>query len=84
MEQRIRDIIKRETGFDISHKTRKQEYVELRSLYYVILKEFGYSYSRIARTISKDHGTVIHGINYYQNINSKQLEKLKQLIIKEL
>lgn len=84
MEQRIRTIIKRETGIDIVEKCRQQEYVELRSLYYTILKEIGYSYCRIARTVNKRHGTVIHGLNYYKNINSAKINQLERLIIKEI
>lgn len=84
MEQRVREIIARETGLDIRDKCRREEYVELRALYYTILKQLGYSYCRIARTVGKQHGTIIHGLNYYRNINSIQINKLEKLIIKEL
>ncbi|WP_296683353.1 hypothetical protein [Flavobacterium sp.] len=84
MELRVREIIRRETGLDITEKCRREEYVELRALYYTVLKEMGYSYCRIARTVGKQHGTVIHGLNHYKNINSSKINKLEQLIIKEL
>ncbi|WP_296683185.1 hypothetical protein [Flavobacterium sp.] len=84
MEQRVREIIKRETGLDVTDKCRREEYVEVRALYYTVLRELGYSYCRIARTVGKRHGTVIYGLNYYKDINSIQINKLEQLIIKEL
>ncbi len=84
MELRVREIIRRETGLDITEKCRREEYVELRALYYTVLSEMGYKCCRISRTLGKQHGTIIHGLNYYKNINSTKINQLKQLIIKEL
>lgn len=86
MEQRIRAIIRRETGIDIAEVNRKREYVELRSLYYTVLKELNptYTAARIGKSVGKTREAVLYGLEYYQEIAPKSLEKLKELIIEEL
>lgn len=84
MEQRIRAIIQRETGIDITEKNRRREYVELRSLYYTILKEADYTPSRIGKSVGKTREAVLYGLEYYKEIAPKSLEKLRLLITEEL
>jgi hypothetical protein len=86
MEQRIREIIQRETGIDILEKNRRREYVELRSMYYTILKELNptYTAARIGKSVGKTREAVLYGLEYYQEIAPKSLEKLKLLITEEL
>jgi hypothetical protein len=86
MEQRIRAIIQRETGIDILEKNRRREYVELRSMYYTILKELNpnYTAARIGKSVNKTREAVLYGLEYYQEIAPKSLEKLKLLITEEL
>lgn len=59
----IRNIVEKHFGIDISNKTRKFEYVFARACYYKICRDFGgYQYNKIAKTLNKNHATVLHAL----------------------
>jgi len=58
-------IIRQVFGVDININTRKRAYVDARRVYAKILRDRGYSFESIGRTLKKDHATIIH---YLRNI----------------
>lgn len=61
----LKAIIRQVFGVDINVNTRKRAYVDARRVYAKILRDRGYSYESIGRTLKKDHATIIH---YLRNI----------------
>ena len=55
-------------GADPTINTRKQEVVNARMIYYVILKELNYGYTAISKSLNKNHATVIHGIRTFNDL----------------
>ena len=65
---KLKTLIKQEYGYNVDANTRKREIVETRAMYYTILKNFSnLSLSAIARTVNKNHATVLHSINNFDN-----------------
>ena len=57
----LRDLIIKTLGVDVKiTKGRKREVVNARMIYSDILRERGWSYKAIGRSIRKDHATIIH------------------------
>ena len=57
----IKDIIEDYYNFKLDSATRQRKYVEARAIYYYILRnKFNYSFSAIAKTLNKNHATVLH------------------------
>ena len=57
----IKDIIEDYYNFKLDSATRQRKYVEARAIYYYILRnKFNYSLSAIAKTLNKNHATVLH------------------------
>ena len=57
----VKDIIEDYYNFKLDSVTRKRKYVEARAIYYYILRnKFHYSLSAIAKTLNKNHATVLH------------------------
>jgi hypothetical protein len=50
---------------DLEVKNRKRDVVDARKVYSKILRDNGYSYELIGKTLGKDHATIIH---YIKNI----------------
>ena len=66
--EKIKKLIKLEYGYDVDSPTRKREIVETRAMYYTILKEFtNLTLAGIARTVGKNHATILHGLNNFKN-----------------
>jgi hypothetical protein len=61
----LADIVSDVLELDIRKKTRKQEYVEARYIYYKIARDtyFNYSLEKIGKEVRRDHATVIHGLS---------------------
>lgn len=62
---------------DLFAKTRKTDYVVARSVYFYLLKEKNYTYTRLSELASLDHTSVMHSIkmfkeyyNYYYEYKS--------------
>lgn len=58
----LKEIISNATGTDIMNKSRYRNIVDARIVFSKIIRERGYTYSSIARYLSKDHSTIIHYI----------------------
>ena len=57
----VKDIIEDYYNFKLDSATRQRKYVEARAIYYYILRnKFHYSLSAIAKTLNKNHATVLH------------------------
>ena len=62
IKKRINDFF----GIDIDEPTRIQKYVEARMIYYWLCFYFtNMNLSRIAKTVKKNHATVLHGIKNF-------------------
>jgi hypothetical protein len=64
----VKDLIKTETGVDINEPSRLRLIVEMRSLYYKIVRELApmQSYHIIGKSVNKDHASVIYGISQFE------------------
>lgn len=58
--EQLKYIIKSVFFVDINRETRKRDFVDARRVYSKILRERGYSFADIGRTIKKNHATIIH------------------------
>lgn len=66
--QRVRNLIMIESGIDVAERSRERETVEMRAVYYKILKEVHHlSLTRIARSIGYNHATVLYALNNFDN-----------------
>ena len=64
--KKIKKLVEQEYGYCIDSPTRKREVVEARGMYYAILKEFSsLSLAAIARTVGKNHATILHGLKNF-------------------
>jgi|TARA_R110001632_G_scaffold13795_1_gene47104 hypothetical protein len=68
LQHKIIKLINDTFKIDIVNKTRKQEYVFGRMIYYKILRELGYGFMPIGKTLGKDHSTIIHSIRAFDDI----------------
>jgi predicted transcriptional regulator len=64
----LKKIINHKFGLDINVNTRKRDYVNARLVYAKILRERGYTHESIARSINKDHATVIYYVRCAMHI----------------
>jgi len=53
--------------YDLTSKSRKQDYIWNRSAVYNFLHLCNYSLTEIGRMLDKNHATVIHGLKLYDN-----------------
>lgn len=63
----LKEIITKYLEVDITENKRKRDIVDGRGIYAKILHDKGYSYPMIARSIGKDHSTMIHHV---KNVNT--------------
>ncbi len=90
LQNKIIKLINQAFEVDIVSRTRKQEYVFGRMVYYKILRDLGYGYQPIGRTLSKDHSTVIHSVRAFDDITTydKELystyEVIKNIVFNEI
>jgi len=69
--ERFKQIIALETGIDVDIISRKRNFVEVRALYYKLLRDIlGMTLHSIADTVNKDHATVLHSLNNFDNWSS--------------
>lgn len=70
----IKDIlalVEKETGLDLSVRSRKRELVYYRYVYFKLAREHSYSaLSDIGALIGRDHSTVLHGIKVFNDVVS--------------
>lgn len=81
----LKKIINQKFGVDINTNTRKRDFVNARLVYAKILRERGYTFESIARSINRDHATIIYYVRCAMHIfmQDKFLEK-KYVECKEL
>lgn len=82
IEDKIKELIKEETGINVNLNSRKQNIIEIRALYYKLLKDNNpaLTLEYIGETVNKTHASVIHSLRKYKmyekfNTDLKQLEK---------
>jgi hypothetical protein len=64
--ERIKNLITIESGVDITERSRERDIVEMRAVYYKILRDVHhFSLTRIAKSIGYNHATVLHALNNY-------------------
>jgi hypothetical protein len=64
--ERIKNLITIESGVDITDRSRERDIVEMRAVYYKILRDVHhFSLTRIAKSIGYNHATVLHALNNY-------------------
>lgn len=69
--ERFKKIIALETGIDVDIVSRKRNFVEVRALYYKMLRDIlGMTLHSIADTVDKDHATILHSLNNFDNWSS--------------
>jgi len=85
MEETIIKTILEETKVDITILTRKRETIELRSLYFTVLKELKpyKTLQQLGKELDLDHTTVIHSLKMYKTYRkfNKELDYLKSKIL---
>jgi hypothetical protein len=65
----IKKLVEQETELDLTTKTRKQEYIYARAVYYKLSRENTLSPLRdIGRLVNKDHAGVINGLKSFETI----------------
>ncbi len=69
-----RKIVEEVFGIDILHKSRVRERVDARMVYAKILRQSGLTTTFIAKTLGKDHSTVVH----YCSIADNMIETNKE------
>ena len=63
---KLKEIILEEIYIDVDAETRKREVIEGRIIYCKILRDCGWTMSRIGSTINKNHATVVHYIRRFE------------------
>ena len=64
----LKKIVSHKFGLDMNTNTRKRDFVNARLVYAKILRERGYTHESIARSINKDHATIIYYVRCAANI----------------
>jgi hypothetical protein len=81
----IKDLVIKESGIDISKRTRQRSVIEMRSLFYNVAKTLKpmESYTAIGRSVGVNHATVLHSLGMFEvyTTYNKELNKLKTAII---
>tara|TARA_R100000655_G_scaffold109616_4_gene164668 strand:- start:448 stop:984 length:537 start_codon:yes stop_codon:yes gene_type:complete len=80
--QALTNIIEEYLSVNLHNPSRKQENVTGRMIYYKILREHKYGYQAIARTLGKNHATVIHAIKTFNDLYplDKEMRKAYEVI----
>jgi hypothetical protein len=81
----IKDLVIKESGIDISKKSRQRNVIEVRSLFYNVAKTLKpmESYTAIGKSVGVNHATVLHSLAMFEvyTTYNKELNKLKTAII---
>jgi chlorite dismutase len=83
--KRLLEVITENTGIDVTLRTRKRETVEMRSLYFSVLKELqaNKTFKSIGDTVNQDHATVIISLSKYKMYErfSPDLKTIRKKVI---
>jgi predicted transcriptional regulator len=64
----IKNLVESEFNLKLKIKTRRREYVEARAMYYMLLRDKGkMTVCAIAKTLDKNHATVLHSLKGLRN-----------------
>jgi hypothetical protein len=82
----IKDLLIKESGIDITERTREREVIEMRGLFFNVVRTLKptASLNSMGRCVGVHHATVMHSIamfDVYSKYN-KDLNKLKEIITK--
>ncbi len=64
----LKTIINNVFGVDLNRNIRKRPFVNSRIIYSKILKDRGYGYIVIGKSLNKDHSTIIHYVQQFERI----------------
>ena len=64
----LKTIVNNVFGIDLDRKIKKRPFVNSRIVYSKILKDRGYAYVTIAKSLKKDHSTIIYYIDSFTSI----------------
>ena len=88
---KIKEIVEKETGVNLSNPSRRSELVYVRALYFNLCREYTmHPLEVIGKSVGKHHATVMHGIKLFRDwIDQHETkyieiyEKLDQQVRKE-
>ena len=92
INEKIKELVLQQTNINVDDTTRTREQVEVRSLYYTLIKEITpkTTLKQIGNSVNKNHATVIHGLNQwdmlvrYNPTLNKYRERILKLFDKEI
>ncbi len=64
---KLKEIILEEFDIDIDSNSRERSVVEARMIYGKILRNHGWTMSRIGKTINRNHATIVHYMKKYDD-----------------
>jgi chromosomal replication initiation ATPase DnaA len=81
----IKDLVIKESGIDISEKTRRREVVEVRGLFFHVTKTLKplSTFNSMGKSVGVNHATVIHSMGMFDTYSkyNKELNRLKESIL---
>ena len=87
-QEELKRIVNDTFLVDIEIESRKRDVVDARKVYSKILRDSGYSYESIGKTINKNHATIMHYVKtiehlmYYDQILRNKYIACKNVFIK--
>lgn len=77
----LKTIVNNTFGVNLDKKIKKRPFVNSRIVYSKILRDRGYGYVTIAKSLKKDHSTIIYYIDTFSCIVQQDAEFAKNYII---
>ena len=68
------ESISKVLGVNILDKSRKRELINGRMIYYALLRDMNYSWTSIARSVDKNHATIISAYRTFEDLVSHDRE----------
>ena len=70
----------------VNNRSRKSNVVEAKQLYSKIMRDYGYTYEYIGKTIGLDHATIIHHYRIYEYVKmaSSRLKAMEKEVLNRL
>ena len=79
----IKHLVERETGIDLSLRSRRRHLVYARFLFFKLARNHtSHTFKDIGRFINKDHASVLHGVKQFDNIIREYEDELYKIYIK--
>lgn len=79
----IKHLVERETGVDLSLRSRIRHLVYARFLFFKLARDHtSHTFKDIGRFINKDHASVLHGIKQFDNVIREYEDELYEIYIK--